>query len=119
MVITTVLAFVVARERGGWNLGPALIFLAGFMLIDLGFLGSNLMTIPDGGWLPLAIGSVLFTLMVTWRRGTVLLQDQDARTTPNLETVIGRVKAEQIPRVPGTAIFLAGRFDHARRPCPS
>jgi KUP system potassium uptake protein len=119
MVITTVLAFVVARERGGWNLGPALIFLAGFMLIDLGFLGSNLMTIPDGGWLPLAIGSVLFTLMVTWRRGTVLLQDQVARTTPNLETVIGRVKAEQIPRVPGTAIFLAGRFDQARRPCPS
>ena len=113
MVITTVLAFVVARERGGWRLGPALIFLAGFMLIDLGFLGSNLMTIPDGGWLPLAIGSVLFTLMVTWRRGTGLLQDQIARITPNLETVIGRVKGEKIARVPGTAVFMAGCFDHA------
>jgi KUP system potassium uptake protein len=113
MVITTVLAFVVARERGGWSLGPALILMAAFILIDLGFLGSNLMTIPDGGWLPLVIGSLLFTLMVTWRRGTNLLQDQIARITPNLETLIGRVKGEKIPRVPGTAVFMAGRFNHA------
>ncbi len=112
MVITTVLAFNVARERGGWRLSAALTFLGCFMLIDLGFLGSNLMTIPDGGWLPLAIGAVLFTVMVTWRRGTALVQDQIACTTPTLETLIGRVKGEQTPRVPGTAVFMAGTFDH-------
>ncbi|MEO7108651.1 MAG: KUP/HAK/KT family potassium transporter, partial [Rhodoferax sp.] len=112
MVITTVLAFNVARERGGWSLSAALTFLGLFMLIDLGFLGSNLMTIPDGGWLPLAIGAALFTVMVTWRRGTALVQDQIARITPTLETLIGRVKGEQIPRAPGTAVFLAGTFDH-------
>lgn len=112
MVITTVLAFNVARERGGWKLSSALTFLGIFMAIDLGFLGSNLMTIPDGGWLPLAIGAVLFTVMVTWRRGTALVQDQIARVTPTLETLIGRVKGELIPRVPGTAVFIAGAFNH-------
>jgi KUP system potassium uptake protein len=112
MVITTVLAFTVARERGGWSLGAALAFLGLFMFIDLGFLGSNLMTIPDGGWLPLAIGAVLFTVMVTWRRGTTLVHDQIARTAPTLETLMGRVKGELIPRVPGTAVFMAGSFDH-------
>ena len=113
MVITTVLAFNVARERGGWSLGAALCFLVGFLTIDLGYLGSNLLTIPDGGWLPLAIGAILFTVMVTWRRGTGLLQDQVARITPKLETLIGRVKGERIRRVPGTAVFMAGSFDHA------
>jgi KUP system potassium uptake protein len=112
-VITTVLAFNVARERGGWNLGAALAFLGVFLCIDLGFLGANLMTIPDGGWLPLAIGSILFTIMVTWRRGNGLLAEPIARITPNLETLIGRVKGEWIPRMPGTAVFMAGRFDHA------
>ena len=113
MVITTVLAFNVARERGGWGLAAALCFLVGFLAIDLGYLGSNLLTIPDGGWLPLVIGTVLFTVMVTWRRGSTLLDEQIARATPRLETIIGRVKGERIARIPGTAVFMADRFDHA------
>ena len=83
MAITTVLAFNVARERGGWSLPAALAFLLGFLAIDLGFLGSNLLKIPDGGWLPLLIGVVLFTVMTTWRRGAALLAEQIAATTPD------------------------------------
>ncbi|MGA7594043.1 MAG: KUP/HAK/KT family potassium transporter [Gallionella sp.] len=111
MAITTVLAFNVARERGGWNLPAALAFLFGFLAIDLGFLGSNLLTIPDGGWLPLFIGGLLFTVMTTWRRGTEILAEIIAGSTTNLETFIGRVKGEQIPRVPGTAVFFTGRLE--------
>jgi KUP system potassium uptake protein len=111
MAITTVLAFRVARERGGWRLPAALAFLLGFLAIDLGFLGSNLYTIPDGGWLPLAMGAVLFTIMTTWRRGTGILAEQIANTTQNIETFIGRVTGEQIPRVAGTAVFFTGRLE--------
>lgn len=111
MVITTVLAFNVARERGGWGLPAAMTFLLGFLTIDLGFLGSNLLKIPDGGWLPLLIGLALFTIMTTWRRGAGLLSDQIARSTPVLETFIGRVEAERIPRVPGVAVFFTGRLE--------
>lgn len=56
MAITTVLAYKVARERGGWSLPASLAFLWGFLTIDLGYLGANLRTIPQGGWLPLLIG---------------------------------------------------------------
>lgn len=111
MAITTVLAFRVALERGGWSLPAALCFLLGFLVIDLGFLGSNMLTIPDGGWLPLVIGAVLFTVMTTWRRGASLLAQQIANTTPNLETFIGRVTNEKIPRVPGAAVFFTGRLE--------
>lgn len=109
MAITTVLAFNVARERGGWSLPAALTFLLGFLVIDLGFLGSNFLTIPDGGWLPLFIGALLFIVMTTWRRGSGILSEIIANTTTNLETFIGRVKGEQIPRVPGTAVFFTGK----------
>ncbi len=113
MAITTVLAFNVARERGGWSLPATLTFLLVFLSIDLGFLGSNFLTIPDGGWLPLCIGALLFTVMTTWRRGSGILIEQIANTTTNLETFIGRVKAEQIPRIPGTAVFITSRLEPA------
>jgi KUP system potassium uptake protein len=111
MAITTVLAFIVARERGGWSLPASLAFLLGFLFIDLGFLGSNFLTILDGGWLPLFIGALLFTIMTTWHRGSGILAEQIANTTTNLETFIGRVKAEQIPRIPGTAVFFSGKLE--------
>ena len=113
MAITTVLAFNVARERGGWSLPATLAFLLVFLSIDLGFLGSNFLTIPDGGWLPLCIGALLFTVMTTWRRGSGILTEQIANTTTNLDTFIGRVKAEQIPRIPGTAVFITSRLEPA------
>jgi KUP system potassium uptake protein len=111
MAITTVLAFNVARERGSWSMPALLTFLLGFLAIDLGFLGSNLLKIPDGGWLPLLIGAMLFTVMTTWCRGARLLAEQIANTTPKLETFIGRVTGEQILRVPGTAVFFTGRSE--------
>ncbi|HSM30204.1 MAG TPA: KUP/HAK/KT family potassium transporter [Woeseiaceae bacterium] len=111
MAITTVLAFNVARERGGWSLPAALAFLIGFLFIDLGFLGANLMTIPNGGWLPLLIGATLFVVMTTWRRGTSLLNQHINRNTPDVETFIGQVTGTKIARVPGTAAFFTGRLD--------
>jgi KUP system potassium uptake protein len=111
MAITTVLAFNLARERGGWSLPAALAFIVGFLAIDLGFLGSNLLKIPDGGWLPLLIGLALFTVMTTWRKGASLLADRIAESASTIETFIGRVEGEHIPRVPGTGVFFTGRLE--------
>ena len=111
MVVTTVLAYYVARERGGWRQSTALAFLAGFLAIDLGYLGSNLMTIPHGGWLPLVTGLVLFTIMTTWRTGSALLSETIANMTPRIDTFIGRLEAEQVPRTPGTAVYFTGRLE--------
>jgi len=111
MAITTVLAYNVARERGGWTLPAALAFLCGFLLIDFGFLGANLVTIPDGGWLPLVIGLAIFTVMTTWRQGAALLAAQVTAAAPTVETFIGRMLAESVPRVPGAAVFFTGRSE--------
>jgi len=110
MAITTVLGFNVALERGGWRLSTAVALLIAFLAVDLGFLGANLATIPDGGWLPLLIGLTLFTVMTTWRRGAELLAAQIATRAPTVETFIGRIIAEETPRVPGTAVFFTGRL---------
>ncbi len=111
MAVTTVLAFNVARERGGWSLPAALAFLAGFLAIDLSFLGSNLLKIPDGGWLPLLIGAVLFVVMTTWRRGTQLLGERIAATAPPFDEFLAQVNDGKTPRVPGTGVFFTGRLE--------
>jgi KUP system potassium uptake protein len=111
MAITTVLAFNVARERGGWSVPAALAFLLGFLAIDLGYLGSNLLTIPHGGWLPLTIGLLLFAIMTTWRTGSTLLSEQIMQMTPDIKTFIGRLAAEGVPRIAGSAVFFTGRLE--------
>ncbi|MEP6970450.1 MAG: KUP/HAK/KT family potassium transporter, partial [Betaproteobacteria bacterium] len=111
MAITTVLAFNIARERGGWSLPTSLFFLFGFLSIDLAFLGSNMLKIPQGGWLPLLIGLLLFTVMTTWRTGASLLAQQIAANTSSLEQFIGRISNEHLPRIPGVAVFFTGRLE--------
>jgi KUP system potassium uptake protein len=54
MLVTTILAFNVARERGGWSLWKAGLFLLVFLTVDLAFLTANAETIPRGGWFPVA-----------------------------------------------------------------
>lgn len=108
MVVTTILAFNVARERGGWRWPAAIAFLVGFLFIDLSFFGSNLVKLADGGWFPVAIGIVFFTLMTTWRRGGVLLQEQTGKNAEKLETFIGEFAQSKVRRVAGTGVFLTG-----------
>lgn len=111
MAVTTVLAYRVARERGGWGAAAALSFLLAFMAVDLGFLGANLMTIPEGGWLPLLIGAALFSMMTTWRRGVRLLNEHFADTAASVKTFIGRLSGEGVERVDGVGVFFTGRLE--------
>ncbi|HZW58718.1 MAG TPA: KUP/HAK/KT family potassium transporter [Woeseiaceae bacterium] len=111
MAVTTVLAYRVARERGGWGLPAALAFLLAFMAVELGFLGANFLTIPEGGWLPLLIGAILFSVMSTWRRGVRLLNEHFAATAASVTTFIGRLSNEPITRVDGVGVFFTGRLE--------
>ena len=69
MVITAVLLQVVAIERWGWPPALAYTVTGVFLVIDLAFFGANALKIAHGGWLPLVIGWLLFTLMTTWKTG--------------------------------------------------
>jgi KUP system potassium uptake protein len=113
MAITTVLFYVVARHRWRWTAlragGLALLFLA----VDLAFFGANVIKIEQGGWVPLAIGVGIFTLMTTWKRGRHLLQQQLTAGTLPLDAFLADVARRKPPRVPGTAVFMTSGSDGA------
>jgi KUP system potassium uptake protein len=109
MVITAVLLQVVATERWGWPPAVAYAITGLFLTIDLAFFGANALKITHGGWLPLVIGSFLFTLMTTWKTGRQLVGTRlTARAIP-IEDFLAAVKATPPARVPGTAVFMTAQ----------
>ncbi|MEZ5559516.1 MAG: potassium transporter Kup [Pseudomonadales bacterium] len=115
MLVTTILAFNVARERGGWSLWKAAPLLLVFLTIDLGFLSANSATIPHGGWFPVAMGAVIFTLIVTWRRGSELLIQGFEANTITIQTLLGRLENDPPHRLPGTGVFFTARAEEVPR----
>jgi KUP system potassium uptake protein len=82
------------------------VVLAPFLLIDLVFLGSNSLKIPQGGWFPLALGAGLVTIIWIWTKGTRLLTEKTARETVPLARLIESLEHRPPNMVRGTAIFL-------------
>lgn len=111
MVITTILAYTLARERWGWSLVTASLVTLGFLSVDLPFFGANILKIEAGGWVPLLVGGLILILMITWRRGrTVLKQRIKVDRTP-LARLLSQIASEPPVRVPGTAVFMTGRIE--------
>ena len=111
MATTTVLALIVARRLWGWPLWQCLGLGALFMIVDLSFLGANLLKIPNGGWFPVGVGLVVFTLMMIWKRGRQILARRLLEESLPLPMFLRRRKESTIPKVPGTAIFLTSDPD--------
>jgi KUP system potassium uptake protein len=109
MVITTILLSVVAIERWKWP-KPAVICVAIiFLAVDLSLFGANLVKVLQGGWLPLVIGALLFTLMTTWKTGRTLVAERlTARAFP-LEDFMAAVSSLPPTRVAGTAVFMTAQ----------
>jgi len=111
MLVTTVLAFNVARERAGWSMLKAGAFLLVFLSVDLAFLAANAETIPYGGWFPVAMGIVIFTVIVTWRTGTELLIRAFEANTITMDTLVGRLQNDPPTRIAGVGIFFTARAE--------
>jgi KUP system potassium uptake protein len=110
MAITTVLALVVAHRQWRWPVWLCLLLGSAMMAIDLGFLGANLLKIPEGGWVPLAIGAAALAIMVTWRRGRAALAVRMRSESLPLDQFLGH-QPSGVVRVPGTAIFMTSSAD--------
>jgi KUP system potassium uptake protein len=109
MVITAMLLQVVATERWGWPPIVASVVTGLFLVIDLAFFGANALKITHGGWLPLVIGWILFTLMTTWKTGRRIVAARlTARAIP-IEDFLASVAEAQPARVPGTAVFMTAQ----------
>jgi KUP system potassium uptake protein len=109
MVITALLLHVVATERWGWPRWATLAVTAIFLTIDLAFFGANLLKIMQGGWLPLFVAALLFTMMTTWKTGRRLVAERlTARATP-IDVFMASLKALGPARVRGTAVFMTAQ----------
>ena len=107
----TFLAFVVFRKL--WH-KPLRLVIPGallFMTIELTFFAANLTKVMSGGWFPLAVGAVFFTILTTWHRGRRLLARAVREGHVPMRRYLNRMIDEQPPRVPGTAVFLTSSLD--------
>lgn len=113
MVVTAMLAFVVIWKVWNWSPVAAGALVAPFLMLDLTFLGANLLKVMEGGWMPLMLGGAMVATMYTWRRGTAVLVAKAARQEIPLTTLIGMLERSPPHRASGTAVFLTGDPSHA------
>lgn len=106
MLIDTVLVIIVATRIWGWRWPVVAVPAAVFLLTDLAFFSANAVKVLDGGWFPLALAIVLFTLMTTWRRGRSLLHQQIYSGGLKLEDFVDSIALSMPTRVSGTAVFM-------------
>ena len=114
LAIDTVLAFVVIRTLWRKPLWVVVAGAVGFLIVDLGFLAANTTKILHGGWFPIVMGFVVFTLLSTWWRGRALALQRLAEREMPLDLFLKLLRAQQarggpgipVARIPGTAVYL-------------
>jgi len=113
MVATVTMAFVVVWKVWRWPPLAAAALIIPFLLIDLTFLGANLLKVVEGGWVPLALGGLVMVVMYTWRRGSRLLFEKTRRQEIPLDHLVRMLEKKPPTRVPGTAVFLTSTPESA------
>jgi KUP system potassium uptake protein len=108
MAITTVLFYFAAKNLWNWSALKAGALCGLFLGIELAFFGANLLKITHGGWFPLLMGAVIYTLMSTWKTGRIILGTRLKAGTLPLSMFLEEIKNSPTQRVKGTAVFLSG-----------
>jgi KUP system potassium uptake protein len=111
MLVTTILTFFLIYYGWGYPLWACIAATGFFALVDLAFFSSSLLKVAEGGWLPLALGLIVFIVMTTWRRGRVLAMAAQRRLAIPLASFVGSLAVNPPQRVAGTAVFMAGDPD--------
>nr|WP_084689363.1 potassium transporter Kup [Sphingomonas changbaiensis] len=110
MTIDSCLIAVVLFSLWKWNRLAAVALLTVFFTVDLAYFGSNLTKVPDGGWFPLLVGLIAFTLLTTWAKGRKLMIDRLREAAMPISIFIESA-ATSATRVPGTAVFMTSTPD--------
>jgi KUP system potassium uptake protein len=109
MIITVLLLYIVMTERWRWPVPVAALVMGTFLVIDLAFFGANALKIVQGGWLPLFVAAVIFTLMTTWRTGRRIVGERLASRAVSLDDFFKIVDDMQPARVAGTAVYMTAQ----------
>jgi KUP system potassium uptake protein len=108
MTITSIMFFVVARQRWGWSLAIVGPLVGTFLAIDLAFFGANIVKIPHGGWFPIVAAAAIFSIMTTWKQGRRTLTQLLISNALPVERFLEDITRNPPVRVPGTAVFMNG-----------
>jgi KUP system potassium uptake protein len=111
-VCTSCLALLVFNRQFGWSLLLTFSVFGPLLLLDLVFFISNVLKIPDGGYVPLVLGGILMVLMNTWYRGRQLLFARFRQDGLPLKSFLARLPQSRTIRVPGIAVFMTGQADY-------
>jgi KUP system potassium uptake protein len=106
MLITTVMTFFVIRFAWGMSLPLCLGATGLFFIIDFLYFGANVIKVIDGGWFPVLIGVIMYSLMMTWKDGRALLSERLRSDAIDLRPFLEAVFSSPPVRVSGTAVFL-------------
>jgi KUP system potassium uptake protein len=106
MMITTILTFFVLRYGWHYNLWLGVASTGFFLLVDAAFFSACSVKLVEGGWFPLALGALIFTIMITWKRGRALLHQATSEGSMPLKLFIESIAAGPPPRVEGTSVFM-------------
>jgi KUP system potassium uptake protein len=107
MLATTVLLSIAMRKIWSWPLPAVIVIAIGFATVDGGFLSANMMKVAHGGWVPLLRGALICSVMLIWRKGNAAVQKLVDEMQIPIRDIVAQIETSQIPRVPGTAVFLA------------
>lgn len=110
MVITTILAAMIARQWG-YSLALVLLVNGGFLIVDLAFFGANSVKVFEGGWFPLLIATAVASIMLTWRRGQQLVESARQRLRSSDDAFTRSLEVAPPLRSPGIAAFLTQSTD--------
>ncbi len=105
MIITTLLTIIVTTTLRGSARSAGLMALPVFLLLELFFFSSNLGKLSEGGWMPMVLGLAIFTLLITWKRGSKAVAAARRQIDIRMEDFLQNDFTE-VPRVPGTAAYL-------------
>ena len=111
MVLTSIIFYEVARTRWRWPRWKAGSLLLLFLSVDVTFFVANLFKVVDGGFLPLAVGLVLFLGMATWKKGRRIFRDQIEADSPPFAEFLATCRRSPVARTPGAGVFVTGHPD--------
>jgi KUP system potassium uptake protein len=106
MLMTSYLLFVAMREIWRWSIWLSSAVAGVFIIVDTGFFAANSLKVADGGYVPLLLAAFIYGLMLIWHHGSVLVAHRLEQTPVSVADFLAELKRRNIPRVPGTAVFL-------------
>jgi KUP system potassium uptake protein len=112
MLTTTILLFIAMHEIWYWNLLLAGCVAGVFMIVDGAFFLANLVKVADGGYVPLTFAVLIYGIMWIWHKGAMAVDAHTRAQLAPIKDFMQEVRSRNIPRVPGTAVFLTRTVEH-------